>query len=121
MYRQCLFLLIQSTGGRSSSVALASTSGVPLVLDFFVFFFFFFFCCCWDIGSSSPSSGLKEPEEFDTGVGGASMCIAGSGGEQRSSSIFKEEDMAVQREEGEEDDKDGDCMLRDMNAHRRPC
>ena len=121
MYLQCLFLLMQSTGGRSSSVVLAFAVGAPLAFGFLVFFFFFFFCCCWEIGSSRPGSGLKEPEEFDTGVGGVSMCIAGSNCGQGSSGRVKEADMAVQREEGEEDGKGRGRMLGDMNACRRPC
>ena len=73
------------------------------------------------VGSSRPGSGLREPEELDTGVGGVSMCIAGSSCEQESSEVIIETDMAVQREEGDEDGRDEDRMLGDMNACRRPC
>lgn len=121
MYRQCLFLLMQSTGGRSSSVDLAFATEVSLVLGFLGFFFFFFFCCCWETGVSRLGSGLKEPEELDTGVGGVSMCIAGSDCGQRSSGIVEWIIIAVQREERTEDGEGKDRMLGDVNASRRPC
>lgn len=116
IYRQCLFLLMQSTGGRSSSLALAFAAEVSLAFGFLVFFFFFFFCCCWETGFSRLGSGLKEPEELDTGVGGVSMGIVGSDCGQRSSSIVAEVGMAIQREEGGEDGEGKDRMLGDMNA-----
>lgn len=73
IYLQCLFLLIQSTGGRfkssnSSALAFAAAAAASLALaDFFGFFFFFFFWLEDVAGSSSYSFGIGEvsPEEYD--------------------------------------------------------
>ncbi len=67
MYLQCLFLLIQRTGGRSSSTNFAAASDLALA-DFLDFFFFFFFCA--DVGVSGTSSrvGELDPDIIEVGV-----------------------------------------------------
>ena len=69
MYRQCLFLLMHSTGARSgSSSGLVGEGGcVEGLAGFLVFFFFFFFCAVGGALSEGGSSsvGEVEPEECE--------------------------------------------------------